>query len=374
MKNNLPNKLRILFISRAYPPTVGGIENQNYELARHLAQITPTTIIANKHGKKFLPIFLPYTLLYALINMRKYDALVLGDGVLGIVGWAVKKLYNTRKTVACIVHGLDLTFKNNFYQKWWVRKFIPSCDKLFAVGNQTIIEGVARGIAQNKFTFIPNGVDIETFKPQPANPARLAQIVNDSKSANSKSAQFDIADKKILYTGGRLARRKGVAWFITNVMPLLPENVVYIVSGAGPYRDNIISSIAQNNLQNRVILLGYISDETRHTILNTADIFIQPNIPVDGDMEGFGLVVLEAAASEIPVVVAKLEGLKDAIHENKNGFLVESQNAEAWRDKIAQILDDDFDRKSFTQNARTYTITHFSWDKIAQEYYDNLQK
>ncbi len=360
--------MKILFISRAYPPVTGGIENQNYEIAQHLAQVADVKTIANLHGKKFLPIFLPFALVYVLINLRKYDALLLGDGVLGIVGWAAKFVYKT-KTVACIVHGLDLTFTSKFYQRWWVRKFIPACDKLLAVGNQTIIEGVARNIAQNKFTFIPNGVDIDAFSP-PKNPEILRKKLFDILR---KSGNIDITGKQILYTGGRLARRKGVAWFVGNVMPLLPENVIYIVSGAGPDRQNIDAQIAQNNLQNRVIMLGYISNDERHILLGTADIFIQPNIPVAGDMEGFGLVVLEAAASGVPVIVSELEGLKDAIQGGKNGFYAQPKDATSWQDKIAQILSSDFPRAEFTQSARTYTTDNFSWDKIVQRYLEEIK-
>jgi len=72
--------VKILFISRAYPPIVGGIENQNYELGKWLGRIADVKIIANTHGRKFLPLFAPYALLRAVLNISKYDVLLLGDG------------------------------------------------------------------------------------------------------------------------------------------------------------------------------------------------------------------------------------------------------------------------------------------------------
>ena len=72
--------MKILFISRAYPPVLGGIENQNYEIAKALSKIAEVKIIANKKGRIFLPFFAPYALVKALFLFRTYDVLLLGDG------------------------------------------------------------------------------------------------------------------------------------------------------------------------------------------------------------------------------------------------------------------------------------------------------
>ncbi|HHH12286.1 MAG TPA: hypothetical protein ENJ77_00225, partial [Candidatus Moranbacteria bacterium] len=102
-------KLRLLFLSRAWPPIIGGIENQNAALAAALAEITPTTVIANRRGKKFLPVFLPLAGLSVLLTLPRYDAILLGDGVLAPLGALVKKL-SSRVKVFCVVHGLDITY------------------------------------------------------------------------------------------------------------------------------------------------------------------------------------------------------------------------------------------------------------------------
>ena len=146
--------MKILFISRAFPPITGGIENQNYELSVWLPKICTVKTIANTHGKFFLPIFLPYALIRALFLMRNYDAVLLGDGVLSILGWKLK--FFSKKPIICITHGLDLTYKFWLYQKLWVGFFIKKMDGLLAVGNQTISAGIERGIPREKF-IISNG-------------------------------------------------------------------------------------------------------------------------------------------------------------------------------------------------------------------------
>ncbi len=353
--------MKILFVSRAYPPVVGGIENQNYELSQWLPQYAQTTTIANTKGKIALPVFLPWMLLRLLFTMPKYDVLLLGDGVLGILGWWVKKIF-PKKKVACVIHGLDLTYLSSLYQILWVGTFLPACDQFIAVGNQTLQEAVHRGIPKERCVFIPNGIDPEKFLHFTGTKDDLSELVGPMRS-----------DAQTILTTGRLAKRKGVAWFIRNVLPKLPAHMIYIVAGAGPDQENIEDAIAQTGLAERVILLGRVRDEDLLTLWHTCDVFVQPNIPLRGDMEGFGISVIEAAVCGIPVVAADLEGLKDAITDGKNGFRVPPQDPDAWVGKISEILSDDFDRIAFGKNASHYVITHNSWEIIAKRYHDTLQ-
>jgi phosphatidylinositol alpha-1,6-mannosyltransferase len=353
-------KIKILFISRAYPPVVGGIENQNYELGKWLGKIADVKIIANKKGKKFLPLFLPYAIFYTLFNLRKYDVLLLGDGVLSIIGWKVKFFY--KKPVICVIHGLDLTFKNILYQKLWVKLFLKRIDKLIAVGNETARVATERGIAENKIVFIPNGVDTEKH------------LISANRSDLEKIVTHSLENKKTILTSGRLARRKGVAWFIKNVMPKLSEDFLYIIAGDGPDKENIKIAIEENNLKNRVMMLGYVPDSVRNILFNSVDLFIQPNIKIPGDMEGFGISVIEAGACQLPVLASNIEGLKDAIKEGHNGFLVESENAESFVEKINKLFSQGNPRELFGQVVRNYVVENYSWEKIAKLYSIEIEK
>ncbi len=353
--------MKILFISRAFPPVVGGIENHNYALSQWLPIHVETKTLVNRLGKKFLPLFLPFASIYALIILLRRDTLLLGDGVLGIVGWFVKAFYGNKRRVVCIIHGLDLTYPLPLYQKLWVGHFIPACDQLIAVGNETIRAGVIRGIPESMFIFIPNGVNTEQFAPKDIPKSKIAELL-----------QTDIQGKHVLYTAGRLVKRKGVDWFIKNVLPSLPENVIYVVSGSGPNLENINKAVHETSLENRVFILGYVSDEEQEVLLNTCDIFIQANVPVSGDMEGFGLVALEAASTGIPVVASKLEGLTDAIHDNQNGHLVSTMNPESFRIIILSLLKNETSRRNFGIKAREYTKKHFHWKAISMQYVKSL--
>jgi glycosyltransferase involved in cell wall biosynthesis len=370
--NILMEKTRILFISRAYPPVVGGIESHNYELSRWLGRITKVKTIANKHGRKFLPVFAPIALIKTLVLLPFYDVVLLGDGVLAFIGWFVKLI--SKKPVISVVHGLDINYNSPSlgvwyerflvltYQSFWTKLFIPKLDKLIAVGNETIKTGMEHGIPAEKFVFIPNGVDTEK------------NLTDCSRKDLEKIIGKSVDGKKILLTSGRLAKRKGVAWFVANVMPKLSEDFLYIIAGNGPDKKNIGNSIKNNHQENRVIILGFVPDATRNILLNTADLFVQPNIKVPGDMEGFGISVIEAGACKLPVLASNIEGLKDAIKDNSNGFLVESENAAAFIEKINELFLPGNPRDMFGQKARDYVIQNFSWEHIAKRYLEEIKK
>ena len=316
--------------------------------------------VANTFGKKALPLFLPIMLLRLPFLMRNYDTLLLGDGVLAILGAFVKKIL-PHKRVVCIIHGLDITYENSLYQNFWVQKFLPTLDTYITVGNYTSALCAEKGLAPDKTHFVPNGIDPEKFNHTQTTKEDLWAIIGDEHR-----------NKKIILTSGRLARRKGVAWFIHNVLPTLPENTLYIIAGDGPDKENIKNALTEAEQSERVCMLGYVSDAVRETLFHHADIFVQPNITVQGDVEGFGISVLEAAASGIPVIAADLEGLRDAITEGENGFKIESENQNAWQKKVTEVLSDNFDRKNFGQSASRYTTQNSSWNHITKLYSEKL--
>ena len=339
---------------------VGGIENQNYELSQWLSKQIKVKTIANTRGRLLLPFFCFSVLLKLPFLMKKCDAVLLGDGILSVIGCYIRLWF--KKPVICIVHGLDLTFGLKWYQTFWVGSFLKSMDAIIAVSNETAREGIKRGLIPGKISFIPNGVD----------PYR--HLGDFSRQDLSKFISMNIANRKVLLTSGRLVKRKGVEWFITNVIPQLPNNIIYIISGNGPNKSNIVKSIKINNLEDRVKVLGFVKDQHRDLLLNTADIFIQPNIRIENDMEGFGISVLEAGTCRLPVVAANIEGLRDAIADGENGFLVESGNAKAFISKVVQLLTDDEYRNSIGRKSRKYVIQNYNWEKIASKYIKVLQE
>jgi glycosyltransferase involved in cell wall biosynthesis len=234
-------------------------------------------------------------------------------------------------------------------------------DKLIAVGNETVKVAIEKGFSRKKIIFIPNGVDTEKHLVK-CERKDLEEIIGTS-----------IENKKVLLTSGRLAKRKGVAWFIKNVMPKISNDFIYIVAGDGPDKENIEKAIKEGKLTEKVFMLGYVSDKNRNILLCKADLFVQPNIKIIGDMEGFGISVIEAGACRLPVLASNLEGLKDAIKDGQNGFLVEHENAVAFAGKINELFLTENPRDKFGQSVRDFVIENYKWENIAKSYLEEMK-
>jgi glycosyltransferase involved in cell wall biosynthesis len=308
--------------------------------------------------------------------MSKYDACLLGNGVLAPLG-AFLRFFHPRKKFFCVVHGLDITFaeKQGILPTIYRKVNLPSLqklDRLFMVGNATIEEAIKIGIPRRQCVFIPNGVNPEELKE------------SHTKKELTEIFGKNISDKKVIVRIGRFVPHKGTSWFIDNVMPKLPKNVVMIAAGgrvashtAGD-RDEFLDceeAIINNHLENRVRLLPSVPWEQIKLLLNTADLVVSPNIKISGSMEGFGINVIEAGACGRTVLASNLEGLADAIKNGQNGILVEPENAEKWIKKIKAILNagDDFLEK-FGERAEQYVKENYSWSKICQRYLREMEK
>ena len=352
-------KTRVLFLSRAFPPVVGGMENQNFALSVRLPEVCRVRTIANVRGKLFLPLFLPYAILAAWLLRARYDVLLLGDGVLSPVGYIASKLL--RKPVVCVVHGLDITYSNRLYRRFWVRVFLKASDRIIAVGRETVRVGMAAGIPAEKFVFIPNGIE-----------RRLAIDPPVARKILEERLGEDLSGHRLLLTTGRLVRRKGVAWFVEHVLPNLPEEMLYIVAGKGEERSAVERAARRAGVEHRVRLPGFVSDELRDLLLHACDCFVQPNIPVPGTMEGFGIAVLEAASCGLPVVASDLEGLKDAVIDGVSGRLVPPGNPEKFAEAVRELLADETFRRDFGKKASEFVLEHCTWEKIVRRYAEIL--
>lgn len=351
-------KSRILFITRNYPPKVGGLETYSYNLIKEFQAHESAHKITLSKSIKHLIWFFPYSFFRAIYLIRKYSiqSVHLCDGLLAPLGVLLKHLTGVKVTVT--IHGLDITYNNSFYQM-----FIPWCitklDGVVCVSHLTRDECVRRIIPCPNCTVIPNGIRPDQLY--------LQQSKNELRRKLENLIGISLYNKKVLFTIGHLVKRKGVAWFVENVMPRLEGSCLYVVAGEGPERRTIQEIVDRYNLQDRVLLLGEVSDEERKLIYNTSDIFIMPNITVPGDVEGFGIVALEAGSCGLPVVASNIQGLRDAVINGKTGYLVEEGDVDGF---VGRITDMNLDKAQI----REIVNSTFDWAKIYKRYHDVFVK
>jgi len=337
---------KILFVARNYPPNIGGLETLNRELYLQLRKKYPIELVKNTNHRYSIK-FLISGLLKIIFSDCK--VILLSDALLSLYIPFIKIL---RKKVLIRVNGFDITGPNFFYQS--IIPFLTNfSDKIICISNATKNECVKRGISPEKCVVIPVGINPNEFVLKiPKKQLRLRLF---------EKLKITEKNQTILLSVGRLVKRKGVVWFLNKVMPKLNSKFIYFISGDGPEKGNIQKVIARRKLQKRVFLLGKTDSETLKLLYNSADIFVMPNIKVKGDMEGFGIVALEAASCGLPVIASKIEGIKDAVLEGKSGWLIEEKNSFKFVEAIKKI---NLNREKIIKAVQN----KFSWTIIAKQY------
>ena len=300
-----------------------------------------------------------------MLMTRQIDIIHIQDGVLAPIGWLYSRL--SGKPYVVIAHGLDVTYKSRFYQAINVA-CIRRADAVVAISTATMDEVLKRGIGSEKARVITIGIH---------------DMYGDSKVDKEflqSEIGSDIHGRLLLLTTGRLVKRKGVAWFIEHALPEIVQrypSALYVVAGEGEQRQHIESSVKRMKLEGHVLMLGLVSQELRSALYQSSDIFVMPNIQVTGDMEGFGIVALEAATAGLPIVASNLEGIRDAVKDGDNGRLVASEDSKGFIKEVECLLASKKLRISSGEKARAYSLVHYSWGRIAQAYtelYEQLLK
>ncbi len=358
----------ILFITRKYPPSIGGMQRLSYELVAELRKLTDIFVISWGYSQVWLPFFVLYASVVAVFllsrNRLRIKIVHLGDVVLSPMGVLLRFFF--RVPISVNAHGLDVTFPNRFYQML-VILCLKRLDLIICNSESTKRECLKRGIPSCKCIVIPIGI-------REAEP--LVDRVEAREIISSKTGR-DLREKKLIITVGRLVRRKGVACFIDEVLSKVVAtnpDTVYLVVGKGPEYQGIQRVIYERKLAEHVLLLGEVTDDVLAAVYASADLFVMPNLPVPNDSEGFGIVALEASVAGLCVVASRLDGIMDAIIHGKNGFLVEPGDTDGLISIVSRLLSDIALRREFGFAARNFTLTRFAWPNIASLYVAEFQR
>jgi phosphatidylinositol alpha-1,6-mannosyltransferase len=269
---------------------------------------------------------------------------------------------------AAIVHGLDVTTPFPPYQ-WFVPKVFGALDAVLPVSRATRQACLDRGAASDQLCVVPNGIDVDRFREPKNRPQARSRL----KDALGGPAPPPPPDGLLLCSVGRQVERKGTAWFVDQVMPRLPADVHYWVAGDGPQLPAIRAAVDRHGLHDRVRVLGRISNEDLARLYRGSDLFVMPNVPVADDMEGFGIVLLEAGQCATPAVAARLEGIQDVITDGVNGHLVAPQDPAAFAEAIGQYRGAPEALDAASQRAQEHTEATFGWSAVADKYLATLR-
>jgi len=272
------------------------------------------------------------------------DTVVLGDASLSPLFFFLK-IFRLQKKRVIIVYGLDLTWRF-FGYRTVIRYALQLAENIVAISHCT--EGLVKGfgISEARIHVIPCPVSL----PPTLDVVRLPQ--------------------QILFLG-RLIERKGVSWFLASVFPKLLARfptVTLVIAGDGLERSRVTELIRSQSLSRRVSLLGHVSEDEKWRLLSESALLIVPNIHLEGNPEGFGIVCLEAAVSGLPVVAARIDGLTDAVTEGVTGRFFDTGSEQDCVRVIEDALQKTWDREAM----KAITIRQFSPTSIVARFYHDV--
>ena len=130
----------------------------------------------------------------------------------------------------------------------------------------------------------------------------------------------------------------------------------------------IETEVTRLKLEKSVLLLGYVEREELINLYHACDIFVLPAIQVEGDIEGFGIVLIEASAAGKPVVATRTGGIPDAVEHSKSGFLVAPAAWKEFSNIIGRLLSDEVLRKKLGDLGHERVKKEFDWTVVASQF------
>ncbi len=234
------------------------------------------------------------------------------------------------------------------------RRVIRRADLLLPVSRYTASLLVPFGVPATRIQIVNNGTDPDVFFPV------------DAAQCAALRARLGVPGPMLL-TVSRLVGRKGV----NTVLEALPDvlrahpGASYVVAGDGPDRDALVALASQLGLAEHVHFLGRIPYAELRTLYAAADVFVLPARESRPDVEGFGIVFLEAGACSTPVIGADTGGIPDAIEHGRTGLLVPPDDPAALAQALGELLGSPDSAAAMGAAGRKRVEETFNWQRAA---------
>ena len=268
----------------------------------------------------------------------------------GVIARALKLLAGARYN--CFVHGEDVeTAATSREHSLLVKNVCKNASMLICNSENTA--NIVRKLgfdSGSKCEVLHPGVDTNRFEV--------------AAPDTSFRQQMGWSGKRVLLTVGRLQRRKGQDFLIKSMPALLKEfpDLFYAVVGRGECYDELISLVDQHELHDNVCVYPDMDDEALIKCYQQCDIFILPNRTIGNDIEGFGMVLVEAQVCGKPVIAGDSGGTRETMNIGKTGHIIDCSSTENLLNGLSPILrnreivDGEVDIADYAKN-------RFNWDQ-----------
>ncbi len=266
--------------------------------------------------------------------------------------------------IVALTHGHEVWWSRIWPFSWAMRRISQQVDHLTYLGGFTqraIAKAISTAAADAMLKIAP-GIDTEHFAPI---------------DATALKDQLGLGDKKVIVSVGRLVHRKGQDTLIEampEIISAVPDAHLLMI-GEGPYRAYLENRTKALDVQSSVTFIGRIQYADLPRYICTGDIFVMPSRSrlAGLEVEGLGIVYLEASACGLPVIAGNSGGAPDAVLEGKTGLVVDGRSSREVAQAVIELLSDTARCKEMGANGRQWIIKEWRWDIWATRFAELLK-
>ena len=375
--------MKSLLISKVFPPETGGSGRWFWEIYRRLPK-EEYAIIAGDHPNAAdfdqshdlqlhrIPLTFPDWGYFSWNGYQQYKSAVkeitnclplsefncIHAGSLLPDGWVARLLAKKFQLPLIVyMHGEETCYANSSRQlRWMSERILKDADCV--VANSFNTERILRenwSLPADKINVLHPGVDCEQLVP-----AQRDDQIRD---------RYGWKGRKVILTVGRLQERKGQDILIQALPTLVrsfPE-VIYAIVGDGADFERLNHLVQELSLQEYIQFFRDFNDEQIRDCYQQCDLFVLPNRQVGEDIEGFGMVLLEAQACGKGVIAGNSGGTSETMKVGETGHLVDCDTPDALCELIVSSLQDEETLKAMGQQGRDWVLEKFDWHKLSLE-------
>ncbi|MFD4183262.1 glycosyltransferase family 4 protein [Rhodococcus sp. NPDC058514] len=315
---------------------------QSFEVVRHPTTLMlPTPLVARRAAK--------------LVRSRECDSVWFGAAApLALLAPGLRRAGAER--IVASTHGHEVGWSMLPGARQALRRIGTTTDTVTYVSKYTRGRFASAFGAAAALEHLPPGVDTEVFRPDPAARAELR-------------ARYGLGDRPTVLCLSRLVPRKGQDVLI-RALPRIRESIdgaVLVIVGGGPYQGRLRALAKETGMEDHVVFTGTVPSAelaAHHTI---ADVFAMPcrTRGAGLDVEGLGIVFLEASAAGVPVIAGRSGGAPETVRENETGHVVDGRSVRQVADSVVSVLADRDRAAAMGAAGRAWVSERWRWDALA---------
>jgi phosphatidylinositol alpha-1,6-mannosyltransferase len=372
---------KVAFIAVDFAPNVGGIAQYTYGILNRLsadqimAIALPTSgwqsfdehqsfliqrIKLPSRWQPFNKIFKFLAPLFFLKLLKTPDIKIVAccqsHHALLLAAWLLRKIKHIPFCV--FIYGNDILIPQNKRSRDFHNYLLKSANMVVAISKKTKNLALEIGVEPEKLHLLPPCIE----------PGKFIQKQISSQNLSNLNQQ----NKSIMLTVGRLVERKGqdmVLRALPTVLKSIPD-LHYVIVGTGDDEDRLKLLVDNLYLSDVVTFAGYVPDEKLPAYYDACKLFIMVSreITERGDLEGFGIVYLEANLMGKPVIAGASGGVGDAVVDGETGLLVDPNNIDDIADAIIYLLKDEETAVSMGQNGKKRVLQEFTCEVLTKRF------